>query len=176
MSSSINNQMSLYIPHVFSNVTNERIAHVFESLYFGRVSHIDVVKKTNKNGENYNSVYIHFSKWFNNTTTCAFQERVLDPNREARVVYDEPWYWIVLENKGKKHKAEDEEDEEDEEGEIPEDAFHEPSFDVVDSKYAEQLEEEVHRLHRIITEYRRIISELQDEQDIKRTNKNWNRT
>jgi hypothetical protein len=27
---------------------------------------------------------------------------VLNPNKEARVMYDDPWYWIVLENKGKK--------------------------------------------------------------------------
>jgi hypothetical protein len=30
------------------------------------------------------------------------QARILDPNQEARIVYDDPWYWIVLENKGQK--------------------------------------------------------------------------
>jgi hypothetical protein len=27
-----------------------------------------------------------------------FQERVTNPDKEARIVYDEPWFWIVLEN------------------------------------------------------------------------------
>jgi hypothetical protein len=32
---------------------------------------------------------------------------VLNPAKEARIVYDDPWYWIVLENKAKKHVSGD---------------------------------------------------------------------
>ena len=93
--------ISLYIPHVFANITKSTIVETFEKLRIGSINRIDFVNKKSKNG-NYNSVYIHFSQWYDNVASRNFQERVLDPNMEARVVYDEPWFWIVLENKGQK--------------------------------------------------------------------------
>ena len=96
--------ISLYIPHVFANITKNKIVETFEKLRIGSINRIDFVNKKSKNG-NYNSVYIHFSQWYDNVASRNFQERVLDPNMEARIVYDEPWFWIVLENKG--HKAGD---------------------------------------------------------------------
>ena len=93
--------ISLYIPHVFANITKNKIVETFEKLRIGSINRIDFVNKKSKNG-NYNSVYIHFSQWYDNVASRNFQERVLDPNMEARIVYDEPWFWIVLENKGQK--------------------------------------------------------------------------
>ena len=96
--------ISLYIPHVFANITKNKIVETFEKLRIGSINRIDFLnKKSNKS--NYNAVYIHFSEWYDNIASRNFQERVLDPNMEARVVYDEPWFWIVLENK--RHKAGD---------------------------------------------------------------------
>jgi len=99
----INPAMSLYIPHVFPNFTSEYIARVFELLEIGYVDHVDMVAKLDKNGRPYNSAYIHFAEWYNTIITKNFQKRILDPEREALIVHDDPWYWIVLENKGKKH-------------------------------------------------------------------------
>ena len=100
MSSAIAN-MSLYIPHVFANISKKMVAETFENLRIGNVKRVDFVYKRGSNG-GFNAVYIHFNYWYDNVAACNFQERVLDPNREARIVYDEPWYWIVLENKTKK--------------------------------------------------------------------------
>lgn len=99
----INNDLSLYIPHVFPNFTQEYIASVFEYLDFGRVEHVDLVSKMDKLGNPYNSAYVHFAEWFAGPITANFQERVLDQNKEARIVHDDPWYWIVLENTAKKY-------------------------------------------------------------------------
>lgn len=96
--------ISLYIPHVFANITKSTIVQTFEKLRIGSINRIDFVNKKSKNS-NFNAVYIHFSQWYDNIASRNFQERVLDPNMEARIVYDEPWFWIVLENKG--HKAGD---------------------------------------------------------------------
>jgi hypothetical protein len=93
--------MSLYIPHVFANISKKMVAETFENLRIGNVKRVDFVYKRGSNG-GFNAVYIHFNYWYDNVAACNFQERVLDPNREARIVYDEPWYWIVLENKTKK--------------------------------------------------------------------------
>ena len=102
MSSSIRN-VSLYIPQVFSNYTKGDVAEAFEGLYIGKVSKVDFVLKRGKDNKAFNSAYIHFDYWYDNVAAVNFQARVLDPNQEARLIYDEPWYWIVLENKGKKH-------------------------------------------------------------------------
>jgi hypothetical protein len=94
--------MSIYIPHVFSNITEDRITRVFDSLSLGKVKNIDFVEKMSKYGAVYNAAYIHFENWYDTVTSRSFQERVRNPDKEARLVYDEPWYWIVLENHGAK--------------------------------------------------------------------------
>jgi hypothetical protein len=99
----INQQMSLYIPHVFSNFDELYIANVFEGLEYGRVSRVDLVAKIDKNDNIYNAAYIHFSEWNNSIIVENFQARVADSEKQARIVHDDPWYWIVLENKAKKH-------------------------------------------------------------------------
>ena len=100
MSSQIAN-ISLYIPHVFVNISKKTVAETFENLRIGSVKRVDFVRKRGSN-DDFNAVYIHFNRWYDNVAAHNFQERVINPNMEARIVYDEPWYWIVLENKTKK--------------------------------------------------------------------------
>jgi len=94
--------MSLYIPRVFPNYDGEAIAKVFESLRLGKVNRIDFVPKTGRDGKGYNAVYVHFEQWYDNVAARNFQARVVDPEQEARIVYDDPWFWIVFENKSQK--------------------------------------------------------------------------
>jgi hypothetical protein len=100
------NNVSLYIPHVFANISKEEVINVFEGLRIGKVSNIDFVNKMGDHSQ-YNAVYVHFEYWYDNAAARNFQERVLNPDKEARIVYDDPWYWIVLENKAKKHVSGD---------------------------------------------------------------------
>ena len=100
--SSINN-ISLYIPHIFANFTSEDVSKIFYDLEIGEVKNVDFVSKVNKSGTVYNAAYIHFHKWFNSITARNFQAKVLDTTKEARLMYDDPWYWIVLENKARKY-------------------------------------------------------------------------
>jgi hypothetical protein len=102
--SAINN-MSIYIPHVFDNIDKDRISNTFESQGIGKVKNVDFVGKLGKDGHSFNAVYVHFEFWYDNSVACNFQERVLNPDKEARIVYEDPWYWIVLENKSKKHAS-----------------------------------------------------------------------
>jgi hypothetical protein len=76
---------------------------IIENMRIGEVKRVDFVPKTGSDGKPYNAAYIHFYKWYDNIVAQNLQERVLNPTQEARVMYDDPWYWIVLENKGKKH-------------------------------------------------------------------------
>ena len=91
--------LSIYIPRVFANITKDRVAQVFKSLSIGEVSYIDFVAREDANtGEPYNMAFIHFSEWYDNTASKNFQEKVNDPNHEAKIVYDDPWYWMCLPN------------------------------------------------------------------------------
>jgi hypothetical protein len=92
------NKLSLFIPRVFENIREESIIKVFETLCIGSVNYVDFVQKQGKNGKIYYAAFIHFNHWYDNTASRNFQERVLNPNKEARLVYDDPWYWIVFEN------------------------------------------------------------------------------
>lgn len=96
--SSINQQLSLFVPYMFANITEARVSKVFSALRLGEVSRVDFVPKTDKNGKNYNAAYIHFNIWYDSDTVAHFQGRVTNTDKEARIVYDEPWYWIVLQN------------------------------------------------------------------------------
>jgi len=95
--------ISLYIPHVFSNYTRGDVAYQFERLNIGVIDRIDFVSKIGSNNVPYNTAYIHFTHWNDNEAARNLQDRVLDPNKEARLIYDDPWYWIVLENKAQKY-------------------------------------------------------------------------
>jgi len=101
--SALQNNISLYIPHVYTNYTKERITEVFENKFsIGKIKTIDLVAKLGKNGMTFNAAYIHFEYWYDNDFARALQIKVLDINQEAKLYYEEPWYWIVLENKSKR--------------------------------------------------------------------------
>ena len=36
--------------------------------------------------------------WEDNAATRNIQEKIIDPQQTAKLVYDEPWYWILLKN------------------------------------------------------------------------------
>ena len=95
--------ISLFIPHVYANFNSAAVFDIIQGQGIGEVKNIDFVSKTGSDGKPYNAVYIHFYQWYDNIVARNFQERVLNPSKEARIMYDDPWYWLVLENKGKKH-------------------------------------------------------------------------
>ena len=97
------NNISLYIPHIFANFSKEFVAKVFDDLNIGNVKNVDFISKYGHDGKEFNAAYIHFDEWYDTISARNFQSRVLDTSKEARVVYDEPWYWIVLENKARKY-------------------------------------------------------------------------
>ena len=100
---------SLYIPRVFVNIGGERIRAIFEGLDFGKVSKIDFVRhQPANNGKPYNSVYIHFEYMYDTEMVNKFIVKIKTGSlsNPARIVYDDPWYWVVLENiKPKQHIA-----------------------------------------------------------------------
>jgi hypothetical protein len=96
--------LSLYIPRVFPNISAEQIKNVFESLNYGKVFNVELVPRSvNSNGESSNMAFVHFTYWYYTPMVCEFQRKVLNTSEEARIIYDDPYYWIVLPNKTAKH-------------------------------------------------------------------------
>jgi hypothetical protein len=95
----IENNMSLFIPAVFKNVSKERIISAFEKVSLGKVSKINFIDKNEK----FNSVHIIFSHWKNTESARIFQEKA-KTCEGAKLVYDEPWHWVVLEYRQKKYE------------------------------------------------------------------------
>jgi len=99
-----NPTLSLYIPRVVDQwATRERMSPVFDSLNIGQVSRIDFVQKQGENGPVYYQAFVYFSEWYDNLSARGLQERIFahksDSNKPgARIVYDDPWYWLILVN------------------------------------------------------------------------------
>ena len=155
--------LSLFIPRVFLNISEERIRNVFSKLKYGKVSHVEFVRRRGATGD-YNSAYIYFEYWFDNPIADDFKERVKDKTFETpKIVYDAPWYWVVLPNTSKtmaprneeadveyleeEHEDKDKDEEEDEELNTILDQMDEASeiipeatTELVSSDYVERLE------------------------------------
>ena len=91
---------SLYIPRVFLNITEEKIREVFETLELGEIERIDLVPRPYTSGTiSANMAFIYFKYWSQTVSAQNLASRIMDPRREARIVYDDPWYWILLPNR-----------------------------------------------------------------------------
>ena len=89
--------LSVYIPRVFNNISAERITDVFQNQRLGRVHHVDFVPRVDDNEAK--MAFVHFEYWNTNNVACQHLiERIQDPQREARVVYEDPYYWLLLPN------------------------------------------------------------------------------
>lgn len=96
--------ISLFVPHIFSNFDKEYVADVFAT--FGDVSHVDFVAKQDRDGKDYNAAYIHFKRWYDLPASRKFHSDLLSDYGKlvpVKVYHDGPWYWIVLPNTAKKH-------------------------------------------------------------------------
>ena len=93
----INNNLSIYIPNVLEENANDLyIKRIFHTLNIGDIKQLNFVKNT------YNSnytCYIMMSAWYNNVVVEHLQEKILDENQVAKIVHDDPMYWILNEYK-----------------------------------------------------------------------------
>ena len=99
--------MSLYIPSVTGSTTQEQIARVFKSLNIGVVSRVDFIDKDSQHdsGTNHRMAFVHFDFWYINNTSYHLQERILEQG-QGKIVYNDPYYWIVMENSNPRSQSE----------------------------------------------------------------------
>ena len=90
--------LSIYIPHVLTSwASAQQISAIFYRLNIGVVRRVDFLKNKGSGGGSYQA-RVYFAYWFNNTIAYNLQAQILNPEKEAKVVYDDPCYWRVLPN------------------------------------------------------------------------------
>jgi hypothetical protein len=97
----VNQHLSLVIPRIFPKwVDEEKIIKIFREQKLGEIFKVSIVRMPNKKGCKYPiyKAYVYFSVWFESIITQNFQDRIYSKKRQARVIYDDPWYWTVFEN------------------------------------------------------------------------------
>jgi len=89
---------SVCIPRIFNNIPTSKIVNTFEVLDIGKVEKVDIIMKIGKNGEPIKMAFVHFTEWYNNSTAFNLRNKIENPHEDAKLVYDDPWYWIILPN------------------------------------------------------------------------------
>jgi len=87
---------SVFIPRMFSNIGENRIRRVFHEQNIGNVERVDLVSKTSSKGDTYNMAFVHFDIMYDKEPSVTFRQDVENPDTKAKLVYDEPWFWLVL--------------------------------------------------------------------------------
>jgi hypothetical protein len=94
-----NNKLSLFIPRIVPEwASQDLIVDKFKMLDIGTISRVDFLEKSSANGVTYYQAFLHFEMWEDNEATRNIQEKIYDSEQSARLIYDEPWYWILLKN------------------------------------------------------------------------------
>lgn len=97
----INQRLSLVIPRVFPQYIDEaKIIKIFRDQKLGEIFKVNIVRMPSEKGRKYPiyKAYLYFSVWFESIIVQNFQDRIYGKHRQARVVYDDPWYWTVFQN------------------------------------------------------------------------------
>jgi hypothetical protein len=89
---------SICIPRVFPNISSNQIAHVFESLGLGRIERIDLIPFINSKNEHLNRAFVYI-QWNDTEAAKHLHEKIHDPDETAKIVYQDPWFWMLLPNK-----------------------------------------------------------------------------
>ena len=86
---------SVLIPHVWDNITKEYIISVFEKLNIADVARVDMIPRDNSTSF---MAFVHMNCWYHNTAAQNLRNKILRGD-EGRIVYDDPWHWVIVKAK-----------------------------------------------------------------------------
>ena len=93
--------LSSMIPRVFPQWVDEKlIIDIFEQQQLGRVYKVSIIymkRESRRCGHPMYKAFVYFSAWYDNIVAYNFQKRIFNKGN-ANVVYDDPWYWVAMEN------------------------------------------------------------------------------
>ena len=102
MSFQTKQSMSLMIPRVFPQwIDEQKIIKVFHDQQIGRIFKVSIKRLPDERGRDHPiyQAFLYFSVWYDNEIAYNLQQRLLGSKKQARVVYDDPWYWVLFVNK-----------------------------------------------------------------------------
>jgi hypothetical protein len=105
MAHTVSQTLSLMIPRIFPQwVDEQKIIDIFHKQQLGRVYKVSIIRMPDSKKRAYPiyQAFVYFSAWYNNDIAYNFQQRIFGSNAQARVVYDDPWYWVAFENTKKR--------------------------------------------------------------------------
>ena len=84
--------LSICIPRVDNSISRQTI---FDYIRAMRVGFIDrIIEIPLKNDQTGKQVIIKFKTWVNNETSEKIMKR-FDENKNIKIVYNSPWYWVA---------------------------------------------------------------------------------
>jgi hypothetical protein len=90
-------QFSVFIPRVFSNISEHRVRSVFRRLNIGEVTAVSLARRPDGNA---NMAFVYFASMnYDNPVTNTLIDKICDSEQTAKIMYEEPYYWVVLPNK-----------------------------------------------------------------------------
>lgn len=94
---------SICIPYVFNHIPPSCIRTIFHKLGLGTVEQVDMVpKKDHKTTQDIFQVFVHFSSWNKSSDpTTARLHTLLEAGEKVKVVYNNPWFWMVSKSTSK---------------------------------------------------------------------------
>lgn len=96
------NVPSMCIPRTFINITRGHVYKTINDLNLGIINHIDMVRRKNEKGEEFQRIFIHFSKWHSNSVANRARSLLLS-GKEIKIIYDDPWFWKISMNRSSEH-------------------------------------------------------------------------
>lgn len=168
---------SVYIPRVFANLSTEFVAEIFESLNLGVVDRVEAVPRSGD--KNSYMAFVYFASWNSENTAAAnLAKRINCPTpgaSQARIVYDDPWFWILLPNKSEKSSPKKSDDDEKPERELDANERVDILTDMVEDLQERLLEREkkVERLEKELSDLRVILLSDRQKQTSTTTDFPW---
>lgn len=98
------NVPSMCIPRTFINITRGHVYKTINDLNLGVIDHIDMVRRKNEKGEEFQRIFIHFSKWHSNSVADRARSLLLS-GKEIKIIYDDPWFWKISMNRLSEHTS-----------------------------------------------------------------------
>lgn len=84
---------------VHNSMTIEHVKDAFKMMHLAEIETAVLVPRSNKK-EPYNNAILTVKNWQDSKSAKRFQVnlREKEPEREARLIYDDPWYWVIKED------------------------------------------------------------------------------
>ena len=92
------NVPSMCIPRTSTTITRGHVYKTINELKLGVIDHVDMVHRKNEKGEEFQRVFIHFSKWYSNDVANKARNLLLS-GKEIKIIYDDPWFWKISANR-----------------------------------------------------------------------------